>query len=204
MVGLRERKKLETRRALSWAAIRLVVERGIAGVRVEDVAEEAGVSERTFRNYFATLADAVADRHLERSLQIADELRRRPAGEPLWEALRRAVETRFGLGAADSAPDPVWVAGVRAMVTEPGLHGAMQKTAATAAETLAAAVADRTGTDPERDLYPKLVAAAVGAAVGAATEHWLRADPPVPMGPLLVEALDRLSSGLPEPSEEDA
>ncbi|GAA1869741.1 TetR family transcriptional regulator [Pseudonocardia ailaonensis] len=207
MDGLRERKKQQTRVALSWAAIRLVVERGLDAVRIEDIAEEAGVSLRTFRNYFPTKADAIAYRHLERSRQIADELRARPAGEPLWTAIREAVGARFALGADEGPgggpggghglPDPEWVAGVRLMVTEPALQGAMQKAAATAAQAFAEAVAARTGTDPG-DLYPKLVAASVAAAVGVATEHWLRADPPVPMAPLLAEALDRLSSGLPE------
>ena len=35
--GLRERKKRETRAALSWAAIRLTVERGYDNVRIEDI-----------------------------------------------------------------------------------------------------------------------------------------------------------------------
>jgi AcrR family transcriptional regulator len=206
--GLRERKKQQTRVALSWAAIRLVVERGLDAVRIEDIAEEAGVSLRTFRNYFPTKADAIAYRHLERSRQIADELRARPADEPLWTAIREAVGARFALtpdgdpppSDADRGgtrvPDPAWVAGVRLMVTEPALQGAMHKAGAAATQAVAEAVAERTGTAPT-DLYPKLVAASVAAAVGVATEHWLRADPPVPMAPLLAEALDRLSAGLP-------
>lgn len=200
MSGLRERKKAETRLALSWAAIRLVVERGFDAVRVEDIAAEAGVSIRTFRNYFPTKADAIAFRHRERVLQIAEELRARPADEPLWDAIRGAVEARFALGldgAGAGAPARQWTAGVRLMTGEPALRGAFQRATVDGLAALAAAVGDRTGTDPDRDLYPTLVAAAVGAVVSSTAALWLRADPPVPLGPLLREGFDRLTAGLP-------
>jgi AcrR family transcriptional regulator len=54
----RERRKRSTRRALRAAALELGLERGWAEVRVEDVAERAGVSARTFFNYFETKEDA--------------------------------------------------------------------------------------------------------------------------------------------------
>jgi AcrR family transcriptional regulator len=199
VTGLRERKKQATRVELSWAAIRLVVERGFAAVRLEDIAEEAGVSVRTVRNYFPSKADAVADRHRERLVQIADELRARPEDEPLWPAVRAAVETRFALGlSGGGTPDPAWTAGVRLMVTEPALQGAFHRADAEARAALAAAVAERTGTDTERDLYPSLVAGAVGVAIAAASARWLRADPPVPLPPLLAEAFDLITAGLPQ------
>ncbi|WP_344426454.1 TetR family transcriptional regulator [Amycolatopsis minnesotensis] len=200
--GLRERKKRETRIALSWAAVRLVVERGVANVKVEDIAAEAGVSLRTFRNYFANKAEAIAARHLDRALEIAEELRLRPAEEPLWTAIVAAVEDRFPLGLANGGeepPDQQWVDGVRLMVAEPSLRGEMLRANAVAEVEMAAAIAERTGTDATRDLYPKLVAAAVGAAVTVTMAHWLEADSPLAMKPLLRDALTQFSAGLPEP-----
>src|SRR5215469_14931340 len=88
--GLRERKKQQTREALSWAALRLAVDRGLRNVMVEDIAAEAGVSPRTYNNYFSSKAEAIAWRHLERARGAADRLRARYPGEPLWESIVRA------------------------------------------------------------------------------------------------------------------
>ncbi|GAA4193061.1 TetR family transcriptional regulator [Microbispora amethystogenes] len=199
--GLRERKKQETRIALSWAAIRLVVERGLENVRVEDIAAEAGVAPRTFNNYFSSKGEAIAARHLERTRMIAQELRRRPASEPLWEAITSAVITQLAMGADydDRRPDQQWQAGIRLMISEPSLQGEMLRASAIAENELAAAIAERTGTDVDHDLYPRLVAGAAGAAIRVAMDQWLRASPPVPVRPLIEDALGRLAAGLPEP-----
>lgn len=196
--GLRERKKQETRIALSWAAVRLTVERGYANVRIEDIAAEAGVSLRTFRNYFAGKAEAIAAREVDRMAAIADELRARPADEPLWVAIRAAIEARYALGVPDGGqpPDEHWVTGIRLMMSEPALQGAVGSAYAGITDELAAAVAERTGTT---GLYPRLVAEVIIAARSVVTAEWLRADPPRSISVLLNEALDLLAAGLPEP-----
>lgn len=94
-IGLRERKRRETRASLRLAAIRLCVQRGWENVSVDDIAAAANVSPRTFRNYFSTKAEAVAAGHLERMLRIADELRARPAREPLRAAIANSVAAQF-------------------------------------------------------------------------------------------------------------
>ncbi len=66
MTGLRERKKLDTRRALSDAALKLAFERGLDSVTREAIAELAGVSLRTFNNYFTGKYEALAYRQTER------------------------------------------------------------------------------------------------------------------------------------------
>jgi AcrR family transcriptional regulator len=200
-VGLRERKKEETRIALSWAAIKLTVERGFDNVKVEDIAAEANVSPRTFNNYFSSKGEAIAARHFERGVQIAEELRSRPDGEPLWEAITNAVLARFALGMqeAEGPAGERWMAGVRMMNQHPALQGEFLKAHMAALDALTAAVAERTGTDVHRDLYPHLVAGAVGSAMLAATRLWLDNDAATPFADLLRDALGQVAAGLPTP-----
>src|SRR5258706_3745207 len=57
--SLREKKKRATRDALQAAALRLALERGPENVRVEDIAEAAGVSPRTYNNYLSSREQAI-------------------------------------------------------------------------------------------------------------------------------------------------
>ena len=57
--GLRERKRAATRAAITAVARSLTSERGLNGYTVEDVCEQAGISRRTFFNYFPTKEDAI-------------------------------------------------------------------------------------------------------------------------------------------------
>lgn len=206
-MGLREEKKQATRTALSWAAIRLIVERGYDRVLVEDIAAAAGVSPRTFNNYFSSKAEAVASRHLDRCLRMADALRARPADEPLWAAISAAVIGQFTPGpevTGSPRPEPQsWVAGLRLMVAVPAIQAESLRAAAHAETALAAAVAARTGTDAVADIYPRLVAAAVLAAGNVATQVFLARRNGGEFGDmhqLLVDALGQIEAGLPAPS----
>lgn len=58
--SLRLIKKEATERALADAAFDLVQERGLDGLVIDDIAERAGYSRRTFANYFACKEEAIA------------------------------------------------------------------------------------------------------------------------------------------------
>lgn len=201
--SLRQRKRRETRAALSQATIRLSMQRGWENVTVDDIAAAANVSPRTFRNYFSTKAEAVAAGHLERMLRIAEALRERPAGEPLWTAVANAVAAEFELparkSAAGSVPDAGrWMERVRFLFTEPAIHAEVLKASAAAQGELAKAIAGRAGARRANDLHPQLAAAVVIAVVGLVMERWLRDGPTGSAGPHLRKAFDLIAAGLPE------
>lgn len=58
-LSLRERKRTDTFKALHDAAAELVLEHGLNNVTVDEIADRAGVSPRTFFNYFPSKEDAV-------------------------------------------------------------------------------------------------------------------------------------------------
>jgi AcrR family transcriptional regulator len=201
VTGLRERKKQELRDQLSLTALRLARERGLANVRAEDIVDAVGVSRRTFNNYFATKEDAIADRHVQRVRRVTEILRERPAGESLWEALTEAMMEPFrGWGDAPQPREALQTLDL--LLREPSLQGAIARGSQTAQEELTRAIADRTGTDPERDLYPRLVAAAALTAQALALDLWVRADPPVALLPLLTGAFEQLRGGLGTPLQQ--
>ncbi|WP_104180125.1 TetR/AcrR family transcriptional regulator [Arthrobacter sp. B0490] len=58
-LGLRERKRRQTRSSLVAAARRRTLEHGLGGFTVEQLCDEIGISRRTFFNYFPSKEDAV-------------------------------------------------------------------------------------------------------------------------------------------------
>src|SRR5205814_2752416 len=89
--GLRERKKAETRDALASAALRLADERGPDRVTVDDIASAAGVSSRTFFNYFSSKEDAIVGSSESTTARVVDALAARPEREAPIDALRAAI-----------------------------------------------------------------------------------------------------------------
>jgi AcrR family transcriptional regulator len=190
-LGLRERKKLATRREIGAAAMRLAVERGLDNVTVEDIAMAANVSPRTFNNYFASKPEAISALGIDRAVLIAATLSERPAAEPLWDAITAAVLEHYD---AVLSPRGAWREGMRRVLLSPAMRGEYLKTNAAMQQALAGAIAERTGLDADRDLLPVVLAGAVTTASQRAVRRWFDADPPVELRPLVAEALSALAS----------
>ncbi len=195
-LGRRDRKKLATRQALRRAALALVAERGFDHVTVEDIAEAADVSTRTFFNYFASKEEAVVGMDSDRVDRLRQALAARPAGEPPLEILRSAL----GAMAAElGGREQEWLARMKVVRENPGLLACHLAFFATFERLLAEEVAARTDTDPERDLYPALAAAAAMSALRAAVQVWRASEGRRPLPGLLTAAFDQLGAGLPPP-----
>jgi AcrR family transcriptional regulator len=206
MTGLRERKKADTRRALSDAALDLAFERGLENVTREDIANLVGVSLRTFNNYFNGKFEALGYRQAERMRRGVALLRQRPADEPLWTSISHVVLETLQADFGDVRDDENWVpsrqelAEVRKLLMNPQVRNAVPNQLI---DEWIAAVAERTGTNPDRDLYPRLVVAVVRAIGDAAAEAYVRAEPPVAITELIRAGFAAVSAGMPEPNRKD-
>jgi AcrR family transcriptional regulator len=196
LLGRRERKKLATRHALSSAALQLAVERGLESVTIEDITARADVALRTFRNYFASKYEAICAFAVDRARNIGASLVERPASEPLWEALINAVLQHYQ--GTEQAFDETMTA-IKLVTGSPAIQGEYLKISAEMQDALAAAIAERTGTHPQADMYPQILAGAVTAATQVAIRRWYRADPPEPLLPLIELALRKLATACSEP-----
>ncbi|MFJ8958994.1 TetR/AcrR family transcriptional regulator [Lentzea sp. NPDC102401] len=196
--SLRERKKLDTRKALSDAALELMFERGLDNVVREDIAARAGVSVRTFSNYFASKYDALAYRVTHRMRRSAELLLTRPADEPLWTAIAEAlIEPLRDDGVPFGRPTEEQILEVRKLNATPEMQAA---TARNTIDDLVEAIAERTGTDAKADIYPRLVAEVTIGAVNAVLNRYVQTDPSVSMSALLREVFTEISKGLPPPA----
>ncbi|MEU1289785.1 TetR family transcriptional regulator [Kitasatospora sp. NPDC005856] len=193
---VRDRKVAAVRRALSEVSLGLAVERGWENVRVEDIAARAGMSTRSFGNYFRSKNEALYAVDLDRSAAIREHLRERPADEPLLEAVVNAMLAAFLAG--DNV-DRDLVTKVRLAVATSPLGGEYLKAHAARENALAAGIAERLGVDLQADVYPRLLATVVVNAVRVAIEFWVDNPQDVPLSEAIRSTLERIAPALPAP-----
>ncbi|MFI6082768.1 TetR/AcrR family transcriptional regulator [Streptomyces sp. NPDC051217] len=218
--GLRERKKQATRAALAEAAVRLAAEHGAENVTVEAISDAAGVSPRTFFNYFDSHDDAFVMADPDVGGRIRRAIRDAPAELPPLEAVREAMAGEL---ADVERQHEVWSLRAKVLRKSPhllarglGLHMAEERDLA---RTIARRLGPRAGTeaaaeagteadpgdgaklcdDADIELYPRLLAAVAGTAVRVAIEHWYAHSPPMTFPDIFRDVFTHLSSGLPQP-----
>lgn len=200
-IGLRARKKLVTRAALSQEALRLFAERGFEATTVQDIAAAADVSERTFFRYFTSKHDIVLADFISALPQLLDALRARPAEE----APLQAVLASLGTLASARGVRPVTLLGSARATAASGHATRMLEIIADWEEQLARALVEREGVDPDTApqslrLRADVTARAALAAVRAALEAHRRTsgernDDPQRLAALVAEAFAVLASG---------
>ncbi|MDF3288332.1 TetR family transcriptional regulator [Streptomyces silvisoli] len=173
--GLRERKKQRTRDALTRAAMELFTTRGFEGTTVDEIAESVEVSQRTFFRYFQNKEHAAlaVEELIEGHFMAA--LRERPAAEPPLEALRNAVLSTWddvSTAIHEVVPLDLYMRMCQVVETTPALLAARMRGQAEMEQRLVAEIARREGLDPVLDLRPRVLVAAFGGVIRAASGHW--------------------------------
>ena len=146
---------------------------------LSDIAAAAGVSPRTYNNYFSNREQAICALGARRALRIVSAFNDRPAGEPLAEALVHAMVDRSD---AQVEPDKDVF---RLMACDEVLRGEWFKATAAVHGPFAGAIAARLGMDATVDLLPNVVASVYEAAARAAMLFWLRPECTKPFAAVL-------------------
>jgi AcrR family transcriptional regulator len=158
-VGLRERKKQRTRRALVEAALRLFDEKGFDETTLAEIAAEADVSTRTFFSYFASKEDVVFyDSARKMELAAATVAGRAPGESPGDVLLRIVEESLTWLTTYEELTFEDAELRIRLVLKEPTLRARALVMLLESQTTLARAL---------REAFPELDAVEAAAAVGA-------------------------------------
>lgn len=200
----RELNKAATRQAITDAALALLRGKGPGNFTVEDIAEAAGISRRTFFNYFSSTDAALASivhGFLDNAIQ---QLRLRPADEPLLESAQAALV---------ALADPKAVAPLAELFSLTQQSPLMAHTELEAwdhcrAQVFMVARERLAGTPSEEDeLYVHALAGSVISCGKAAMEVWFnRRGPdlsPASLGELrqlLIDAMALLGTGFTTPA----
>ncbi|MFD3686460.1 TetR/AcrR family transcriptional regulator [Nocardiopsis sp. NPDC058631] len=204
-MGLRERKKKATRRALQEAGIRLTLERGLENVTVEEIAVEADVSTRTFFNYFATKEEALlGDIPATPDEQVRQEF---VDGGPTGDFVEDLITVLITfLGSTEDLATQRADILLRKKLTErePQLVRGMLARFHNVELELAGAIAERTGAATEDD-RPQLLAAASMAVMRHTMKrlHYSEAEEPADVRARIREAFRHLGETFAPPSGKD-
>ncbi|MEU1050105.1 helix-turn-helix domain-containing protein [Streptomyces sp. NPDC005897] len=207
--GLRERKKRATRAALAEAAVRLAAEHGAEKVTVEAISAAAGVSVRTFFNYFESRDDAFVVVDADAGARMRRAVLEAPADLSPLAALREAMAAEL---AEAEQQHELWRLHAKVLHASPHLLARGVGAHMAAEADLADAIAERLrragapdagspgpGPGPASGLYPRLLAAVAGAAVRTSMDHWSAHQEEAAFLDVFHEVFTLLAAGLPAP-----
>jgi AcrR family transcriptional regulator len=189
-LGLRERKKAQTRAAVQTIALRLFSEQGYEATTVDQIIRLADISESTFFRYFPTKEDLVLRDDFDPI--ILELFREQPAEVGVLESLRVAMRSIFGnLTAEQRAEQSERLALV---LSVPSLRAASLAQFSEMMEMFAAAIAERLGR-PADDFSILVLSGAIVGSVMAVMAA-LADDPTAEVWELMDRAIAQLETGL--------
>lgn len=195
MSGLREQKKLQTKNDLATAAVELLVAEGDDGATVAAIASRAGVSTRTFHNYFAAREDAFLH-FIEETIDGWEAaMRSAPAEQSPFEVLRGIIVAMYDRPVEDIASVPNLVTVAEHVIVGLGPDGGDR--AHRIFRGLREAIVERSGGGLSHFRAQALIhvcMSASGVVLEAARDESLAGGRPVPE--LLDEAFDFIAGGV--------
>ena len=192
MTNSHERRRTSTREALREAALTRFARDGFVNVTVAELADEAGVTQRTFFRHFPT-KEAVLFQDYETQLEwFAEALARRPANESLFDAV---------LGSVVSFPHDLEIVRQAAILRATLLDGDraaghLRVVQASFAEVLTEFVKRRYTDLPDVDLVADVAGAALAAALVTAVERWGRDGCTTDLSQVVATSVDLVRTGL--------
>jgi AcrR family transcriptional regulator len=192
MTNAHERRRTSTREALREGALARFARDGFVNVTVAELADDAGVTQRTFFRHFPT-KEAVLFQDYETQLEwFAEALSRRPANESLFDAV---------LGSVVSFPHDLEVVRQAAILRATLIDGDraaghLRVVQASFAEVLTDFVKRRYTDLPDVDLIADVAGAALAAALVTAVERWGRDGCTTDLSEVVGTSVDLVRTGL--------
>ena len=162
-LGLRERKKLQTRETIERAALELFAERGYDNTTLAEIAEAADVAPRTIFGYFQSKEDILFCEEPQYVGRIKELLEERPPGTTTVDALRAFM-------ASVPPPDEQALLRKKIVLANPDLRMKLRAHLAQLESVLSESIAKDLGAGPD-DLRPVLIAASMTAAFTAVRDQ---------------------------------
>jgi AcrR family transcriptional regulator len=192
MTNRHELRRRETRDALRAAALAKFAERGFDNVTVAEVAEQVGVTERTFYRHFPTKEAVLFGDYQQRLEWLAAALALRPDAESVFDAVRIAVR---------SYPDDVEIVRQAAMLRSSLISGEraadqLRIVQASFAAVLSEFVRRRQAGHPDADLLSAMAGNVLAGALVAAVSVWGERGCVDELDVMVDQAVDFVRSGL--------
>jgi AcrR family transcriptional regulator len=202
----RELNKAATREAISTSTLELLRRKGPGNFTVEDIADAAGVSRRTFFNYFNSTEAAIASVTHGFLDTVLEQFRLRPTDEPILESARAALV---------ELADPMTIAPMAELFSLTQASPVLARSELEAwdhcTEQIIAAARERAVHHPANqmdELYLRALAGSVISCGKAAMEVWfdrcgtdLSAESLAILRQLLIDSMVLLGSGFAAPAQ---
>jgi len=191
-VNLHELRRRSTHEALRRVALAQFASSGFANVTVSELAQAAGVTERTFFRHFPT-KEAVLFQDYETQLEwLADALAQRPVSEPLFDAVLASVQ---------SFPHDLELVRQAAMarsalISAERVANHLRVVQSSFASVLTDFIRTRYPGVPDLDLASQVAGAALAAALVVAVEKWGRDGCTGDLGGIVAASVGLVRSGL--------